>query len=267
MAEDRGSLNIYPTKDALQIFTGKWHRKMLIKLTSIIQYQWRKGIKDGIKGFVFSGPPGVGKTWMAWQIANELGILEYSRRSGEEYVIYRDCADLAFPKYGETEKQIRSLFLRGRRLAEEIKRINISYGVLYVFDDAEGLFLTRSFGVKLDTWYITQLNVFFHEIDQLDTSNQAAILITNREDLLDEALLDRFYLVKFPNPDKEALLSFARELCRRWSIDPNTTNEILINLKDDLDSIQETKRTFRYVRRYITERYIEYITASSNRTL
>ncbi len=249
----------YPRRESLEVFSGEWHKKTLMRLSSIIRYQWRRGISDGIRGFVFSGPPGVGKTWMAWQVANELGILDLSRRNGEEYVMYRDCADLAFPRYGETEKQIRTLFYRGRELARRIKDIKVDYGVLYIFDDAEALFLTRSFGVKLETWYLTQLNVFFHEIDRLDTSNQSVILITNREDLLDEALLDRFYPIRFPLPDRESLTSFAKETCRRLGIDPENAEKIIEELEQYLDSIPDSQRTFRQVRRFVTERYVGYV--------
>jgi len=143
-------------------------------------------------------------------VADVLGLLDLYRK-GYEAVVYRDCADLASWRYGETEKEIRNVFKRAYERAEEIKERSRDAGVLIIFDDAEGLFLTRSYGSKLDTWYIAQLSVFFHEVDAMDISKLFVILTTNRIDLLDDALKDRFVMVEFPLPPKEVLVKLAEE--------------------------------------------------------
>ncbi len=52
--------------------------------------------------------------------------------------------------------------------------------------------------MKAESWHIAQNNVFFHELDGIDTSKMVVILTTNRYDLLDKAIKDRLYSVEFP---------------------------------------------------------------------
>jgi len=243
--------------ERVDFFIGEWHNSLVTKCSGIIKYQWRHGIKDGIRGFLFYGPPGTGKTWCTWKIAEILGLLDLPEREREEAVIYRDCADLAFPRYGETEKQIRFVFEQGRRKAMELRKRGKDLGVLYIFDDAEALFLTRSYGAKLDTWYIAQLNVFFHELDLMDTSSEAIVLATNRRDLLDEALLDRLYPIEFPLPNVEMLIEYAKKLCQRLGVDKEYTM-LAINEIKRRSSELHSNLSFRDARRIVMERYIEF---------
>jgi len=236
----------------IPLFVGEWHNKLVNQVAAVARYQWRRGIVDGIRGYIFYGEPGTGKTWAAFKVAEVLGLLDLYRK-GYETVIFKDCADLASWRYGETEKEIRNVFKRAYEKAEEIKKRSRDAGVLIIFDDAEGLFLTRSYGSKLDTWYIAQLNVFFHEIDAMDTSKLFVILTTNRIDLLDEALRDRFETVEFLPPPKEVLLAVAEEKLKSYGI-------------DDSKIIEETKqltlsraKTFRDVNRIVTQKYVEWI--------
>ena len=236
----------------IPFFIGEWHNKLMNQVAAVARYQWKNNIKDGIRGYIFYGSPGTGKTWMSFRVAEVLGLLELYRK-GYETVIFKDCADLASWRYGETEKEIRNVFKRAYERSEEIKKRKRDAGVLVIFDDAEGLFLTRSYGSKLDTWYIAQLNVFFHEIDAMDTSKLFVILTTNRIDLLDEALRDRFIAVEFPQPPNEVLIDVALNKLRSYGIYDDdvvekTKQEVLTNAK-----------TFRDVNRIVTQKYIEWI--------
>lgn len=233
-------------------FVGEWYNGLVNQIVAVARYQWRKGIIDGIRGYIFYGEPGTGKTWTAFKVAEVLGLLDLYRK-GYEAVVYRDCADLASWRYGETEKEIRNVFKRAYERAEEIKERNKDAGVLIIFDDAEGLFLTRSYGSKLDTWYIAQLNVFFHEIDAMDTSKLFVILTTNRIDLLDEALKDRFITVEFPLPPKETLIELAKEKLKSYGID----NEGVVEEVKQL--VLNRAKTFRDVNRITTQKYIEWL--------
>jgi len=241
----------------IPLFVGEWHNKLVNQVAAVARYQWRNSITDGIRGYIFFGKPGTGKTWTAFKVADVLGLLDLHRKGGEA-VIFRDCADLASWRYGETEKEIRNVFKRAYERAEEIKRRKRDVGVLIIFDDAEGLFLTRSYGSKLDTWYIAQLNVFFHEVDAMDTSKLFTILTTNRIDLLDDALKDRFVMVEFPPPPKEVLVKLAEEKLRSYGI-------------NDEEIIEETKQlilthaeTFRDVNRIVTQKYVEWLAGKYN---
>ena len=237
---------------SVQPFVGEWHVKTANTVAAVARYQWRLGIEDGIGGFIFYGEPGTGKTWTAFKVADLLGLLELCRK-GHEAVIFRDCADLASWRYGETEKEIRNVFKRAYERAEEIKRKKPDAGVLIIFDDAEGLFLTRSYGSKLDTWYIAQLNVFFHEVDAMDTSKLFVILTTNRIDLLDDALKDRFMLVEFLPPPKEILARVAEEKLRNYGVNDESVIEEVRRL------VLNKARTFRDVNRIVMERYLEWV--------
>ncbi len=236
----------------IPLFIGEWHNRLANQVAAVARYQWRKGIVDGIRGYIFYGRPGTGKTYTAFKVAEVLGLLELHRK-GYETVIFRDCADLASWRYGETEKEIRNVFKKAYERAEEVKRRRRDTGVLIIFDDAEGLFLTRSYGSKLDTWYIAQLNVFFHEVDAMDTSKLFVILTTNRIDLLDEALKDRFVTVEFPLPPKEVLVKVAEEKLRSYGINDE---EIIGKTKQEIINGAET---FRDVNRIVTQKYIEWI--------
>ena len=79
-----------------------------------------------------------------------------------------------------------------------------------MFDDVESLFLTRnSAGAK--EWHFSQNSIFFHSIDDLDTAHTAVILTTNRIDLVDEAIVDRFLSYEFAAPPVSVLEQIARD--------------------------------------------------------
>ena len=220
---------------------GDWYNQTLLKCVKIIRHQYQRGIRKGIKGFVFFGVPGNGKTTVANKIVEEIAV----ESTPEQHKVFKDCADLAFHKYGETERAIRDVFEAGRKKA-------IS-PIIYIFDDADGLFITRDFGPKLDAWYIGQLNVLFHELDKMDTSKEIVILTTNRIDLLDKALIDRLYQIEFPNPPKSVLEEAAISLA---SDELKLAKNYLIKIKNEILSY-ENIQTFRDMERLVYENYIE----------
>ncbi len=237
----------------IDLFTGEWYERIVSQVAAVAKHQWIHGIDDGIRGYIFYGPPGTGKTWTAFKVAEVLGLLELYHKEGEDVLIFQDCADLASWRYGETERQIREIFRRAYSNAQRIKTKRGDLGVLLIFDDAEALFLTRSYGSKLDTWYIAQLNVFFHEMDAMRTSELFVILTTNRLDLLDEALRDRFVEVEFPLPPSETLVEMAKKRLRQLGI----TDEGFIE-KVERD-VRNKAKTFRDVNKITTQAYIEWL--------
>ncbi|MEM1673226.1 MAG: ATP-binding protein [Thermofilaceae archaeon] len=251
MIQEPFDFRIRMPKEAL-LLVGDWYNSLVNQVAAVARYQWRQKIVDGIRGYIFHGEPGTGKTWAAWKIAEVLGLIDLCKK-GYEAVVFRDCADLASWRYGETEREIRNVFKKAYETAETLTRLKRDAGVLLIFDDAEGLFLTRSYGSKLDTWYIAQLNVFFHEIDFMDTSKLFVILTTNRIDLLDEALKDRFISVEFELPPKEVLVKFAEEKLKRFGIDDE---EVIEKIRRE---VFDKARTFRDVHRLITQEYVDWI--------
>lgn len=238
---------------SVPLFVGEWHNKIAREVAAVARHQWQNMIVDGIRGYIFHGSPGTGKTWTSFKVAELLGLLELNKK-GFEAVIYRDCADLASWRYGETEREIRNIFRKAYENADNIKRRQRDAGVLLIFDDAEGLFLTRSYGSKLDTWYIAQLNVFFHEVDAMDTSKLFVILTTNRLDLLDEALKDRFIEVEFETPPEDILVRYAEERIRALGI---YENEVIEHARAQ---VRNGAKTFRDVNKITTRIYLEHLT-------
>lgn len=239
--------------DKVEPFVGEWHQKIAGQASAVAKHQWMNGIDDGVRGYIFHGEPGTGKTWTAFKVAEVLKLLELYHRRGVDAVVFQDCADLASWRYGETEKQIREVFRRAYLTAQQVKKEKPDMGVLLIFDDAEALFLTRSYGSKLDTWYIAQLNVFFHEVDAMRTAELFVILTTNRLDLLDEALKDRFVVTEFPSPSKITLAEAAEKRLRRLGI----TDEAFI--QEVKARVYKEARTFRDVNRITTQAYIDWV--------
>jgi SpoVK/Ycf46/Vps4 family AAA+-type ATPase len=222
---------------------GDFYDETIQKCENIIKNQWRENITDGIKGFLFWGEPGIGKTTMAKRVARDL----------DARVSFQDCADLAMARYGDTETKIREVFQEDVDATHRGRDITI-----YIFDDAEGLFITRDLP-NIEAWYIGHINVLFHEMDQLDTSRQFVIMTTNRKDLLDKALVDRLYPIEFEMPSEKVLEQAARENAR----------EFKIFSEEELDEISEIVRkrneveTFRDVERIVTEKYVDKLGGSS----
>jgi SpoVK/Ycf46/Vps4 family AAA+-type ATPase len=173
-------------------FVGDEYYKFKEEILGIVNYQVENKIRNGIKGFFLFGKAGTGKTRLVHEIAKEL--------THKGFVFYPyDSADIAHKHYGESEKIIREVFSK-----EGERRI-------FFFDDVDGLFITRDYGVKLETWYLSHLNVLFHEIDKLDTSRDVIFLTTNKADLVDFALIDRLYAMEIPPPSKETMKEYAKE--------------------------------------------------------
>jgi SpoVK/Ycf46/Vps4 family AAA+-type ATPase len=170
---------------------GDEYFKIKNDITSIIKYQIDNSVKNGLKGFILYGEAGVGKT----RLISE--IMKILNRDHGFSIVKRDAADIAHKHYGESEKLIKEIFAekRGERRA-------------IFFDDVDGLFLTRDYGVKLETWYLSHLNVLFHMIDELDTSQDVLFMTTNKIDLIDFALRDRLFNIEIPHPSTESLKEY-----------------------------------------------------------
>ncbi len=231
---------------------GSRYREILRELTAIVSYQWKEHMeRSALKGFLFHGGVGVGKTAMAKRLTYELcrrfgdnGVA--GRNSDEVVMILVDGADVARGRYGDTEEQIRDIFKYARdgqsgghhRHDDDPKRRTI-----ILFDDVESLFLTRnSAGAK--EWHFSQNSIFFHSIDDLDTAHTAVILTTNRIDLVDEAIVDRFLSYEFAAPPVSVLEQIARDKGAQQRLDESELQPILnvIQTAGAVKSIREVER-------------------------
>ena len=165
------------------------------------------------KGILLYGPPGCGKTLIAKAVANSLAkkVAEASGdRNACSYFLNIKGPELLNKYVGETERQIRLVFQRAREKSEE------GVPVIVFFDEMDSLFRTRGTGISSDmeSTIVPQL---LAEIDGVETlKNVIVIGASNREDLIDPAILRPGRLdvkIKIERPDAEAAASiFARYL-------------------------------------------------------
>jgi len=194
---------------------GDEYLKILENVKKIIRFQQKNYINDGIPGFLFHGDVGLGKTLISKVLAKELNC----------YLIFIDGADIARSLYGQSEKQISILF-------QKAKEFRYS---LILIDDCESIFPTRDW-IKGESWHLAQNNVFFHQIDGLNTSKISVILTTNRFDLIDKAIKDRLYNVEFPKPSRKTLVEIAKRKCLKLKL--NFSN---IKSKINFDEIESMR--------------------------
>ena len=138
------------------------------------------------KGILLYGPPGCGKTLIAKAVANSLAkkVAEVSGDThARSYFLNIKGPELLNKYVGETERQIRLVFQRAREKSEE------GWPVIVFFDEMDSLFRTRGTGISSDieSTIVPQL---LTEIDGVETlKNVIVIGASNREDLIDPAIL------------------------------------------------------------------------------
>ena len=137
------------------------------------------------KGILLYGPPGCGKTLIAKAVANSLAkrVSEKTNKSIRSFFMNIKGPELLNKYVGETERQIRLIFQRAREKSDE------GMPVIVFFDEMESLFRTRGSGISSDieSTIVPQL---LSEIDGVESlKNVIVIGASNREDLIDPAIL------------------------------------------------------------------------------
>ncbi|MFT6762080.1 MAG: proteasome-associated ATPase [Candidatus Aldehydirespiratoraceae bacterium] len=138
------------------------------------------------KGILLYGPPGCGKTLIAKAVANSLAKKvadKVGEGKGRSYFINIKGPELLNKYVGETERQIRLVFQRAREKSDE------GWPVIVFFDEMDSMFRTRGSGISSDmeSTIVPQL---LAEIDGVEgLTNVIVIGATNREDLIDPAIL------------------------------------------------------------------------------
>jgi proteasome-associated ATPase len=155
------------------------------------------------KGVLLYGPPGCGKTMIAKAVANNLAQ-KVSEKRGEKikgFFMNIKGPELLNKYVGETERKIREIFQKAKEKAAE------DVPVVVFFDEMDALFRTRGSGISSDveTTIVPQL---LAEIDGVEgLKNVIVIGASNRQDLIDPAILRPGRLdvkIKIDRPDKGA---------------------------------------------------------------
>ena len=186
---------------------GDRYQDLLQEIAAITEYQWRSGTTQGlVKGFMLSGPPGTGKTTLAKRLAYELGRRFEAEDEPPVALAFVDGGEISRSRYGESEERIRDIFLHARSGFTAQGQRSV-----LLFDDVESIFMARG-SQHAKEWHFSQDSVFFHSIDDLDTSRATIILTSNRPDLIDEAIRDRFLSYVVDYPDLDTLLQMVQQI-------------------------------------------------------
>ncbi|WP_370248502.1 proteasome ATPase [Nocardioides sp.] len=155
------------------------------------------------KGILLYGPPGCGKTLIAKAVANSLAkkVAAKTGQEGKSYFLNIKGPELLNKYVGETERHIRLVFQRAREKASS------GTPVIVFFDEMDSLFRTRGSGVSSDVEN-TIVPQLLSEIDGVELlENVLVIGASNREDMIDPAILRPGRLdvkIKIERPDAES---------------------------------------------------------------
>jgi proteasome-associated ATPase len=179
------------------------------------------------KGILLYGPPGCGKTLIAKAVANSLAKKVGSQAAdlkAKSYFLNIKGPELLNKYVGETERQIRLVFQRAREKSEE------GWPVIVFFDEMDSMFRTRGTGISSDV-ESTIVPQLLAEIDGVESLRNVIVIgASNREDLIDPAILRPGRLdvkIKIERPNETAAAQiFGRYLTTDLPLDADEVRDI-----------------------------------------
>lgn len=201
------------------------------------------------KGILLYGPPGCGKTMIAKAVANSLAnrIEAKTGKKAKSYFLNIKGPELLNKYVGETEHKIREVFKKAKERADD------NTPVIVFFDEVDSLFRVRGSGISSDM-EVTVVAQFLSEIDGLEAlKNVIVIGASNRQDLIDPAVLRPGRLdlkIKVDRPNKDG----ARDIFGKYlTPDLPIHSEALASFNGDPKTAIED----------LTQRVVEYMYTAS----
>ena len=202
---DNRFLKGHATIKEKSLFFNASDQEQIDRLTSLLSTESLPSIQQRLeeqgmrKGFVclFYGAPGTGKTETVLQIA---------RQTGRD-LMQVDIAGLRDKWVGESEKNIKEVFARYRRLCQNSEVMPILF-----FNEADAIINKRTENVEhsVDKMDNAMQNILLQEIEDL---NGILIATTNLTSNLDRAFERRFlYKVEFHKPDTDVKTQIWRSM-------------------------------------------------------
>lgn len=155
------------------------------------------------RGVLLYGPPGCGKTMIAKAVAHSLAQ-KIERLNGKEtrsFFLHIKGPELLNKYVGESERHVREVFQRAKECASD------GMPVIVFFDEMDALFRTRGTGISSDV-ESTIVPQFLAEIDGMEQLNNVIVIgASNRQDLIDPAVLRQGRLdlkIKIDRPNRDA---------------------------------------------------------------
>jgi SpoVK/Ycf46/Vps4 family AAA+-type ATPase len=177
-----------------ELIEGLKEVMMPAKFQEICSRFRNKGLKAGIT-VLFYGGPGTGKTETALQLARHSGRI----------LLLADASKIRSKWVGDTEKNIRELFVQYRTLRSKSKSCPI-----LLFNEADAVLgKRRAVADRADQMENSLQNILLEELEEFEG---IFIATTNLEKHLDDAFDRRFlYKLKFENPGQETRLSIWKD--------------------------------------------------------
>ena len=155
------------------------------------------------KGVLLYGPPGCGKTLIAKAVANSIAkkLGHLTGKDIRSFFLHVKGPELLNKYVGESERQVREVFKKAKEKADD------GYPVIVFFDEMDALFRTRGSGISSDI-ESTIVPQFLSEIDGVERLRNVIVIgASNRQDLIDPAVLRPGRLdvkIKIDRPNKAA---------------------------------------------------------------
>jgi proteasome-associated ATPase len=155
------------------------------------------------KGVLLYGPPGCGKTLIAKAVANSIAqkLAHLTSKEVRSFFLHVKGPELLNKYVGESERNIREVFKKAKEKADD------GFPVIVFFDEMDALFRTRGSGISSDV-ESTIVPQFLSEIDGVERLRNVIVIgASNRQDLIDPAVLRPGRLdvkIKIDRPDKAA---------------------------------------------------------------